>query len=104
MVSAGSASKAETHVSSQRTSRLGRELRPGVTHSPLGTEGRRPGCVRRMAGGTVVRFCRFWKGQAITHFTLAEVFKICCCPTPCFPEEPHPVGMILWGSRAPAVP
>lgn len=69
----------------------------------LGTEGHRAGRMKGMASGTVDRFYRFWKGRAITHFNLTEVFKTCCCSTLCFPEEPHPVGMILWDSRAPAV-
>lgn len=64
----------------------------------LGTEGHRAEKLGSMADGTPGRFYRVksWtqKRPLITHFSLVEVFKI-CCPTWHFPKVPHRLGMLL---------
>lgn len=101
VASAGSASEAETCLCSRWASRPGRECRRergAATQPRQGQKATGRGMWRGPAGGTGDR-----RGRAITNFNLTEVFKLCCCQTWCFPKAPEHSGMLLWGSRAPAV-
>lgn len=77
--------------------RPGHELRQGRQQPTWGQRARGQ-LLECMADGTPGRFCRVksWtqKRLLITHFSLVEVFKI-CCPTWHFPKVPHRFGMLL---------